>query len=227
MLLKDLRVAITGANGTLGRAVAAEAAATGASLALIDLALPELRPGPASRATYHAVDLTRANETRRCFEEVGPVDALFNIAGGFAMGEAVHEISDAAWDRMFELNVKTTLYCSRSVVPKMIERRRGRIVNVGATSARSGQAFMAAYVASKSTVIRITESMSSELMHKGINVNCVLPSIIDTPSNRAAMPDTNPAEWVSPVDLARVMCFLASDHARAIHGASIPVTNLV
>jgi NAD(P)-dependent dehydrogenase (short-subunit alcohol dehydrogenase family) len=109
----------------------------------------------------------------------------------------------------------------------MIERGRGKIVNVGATGGLAGQAGMAAYSAAKSAVIRITESMAAELKRKGINVNCVLPSIIDTPQNRAAMPKADPSHWVAPVDLASVILFLASDEARAVHGAALPVTNLV
>jgi NAD(P)-dependent dehydrogenase (short-subunit alcohol dehydrogenase family) len=99
-------------------------------------------------------------------------------------------------------------------------------VNVGAYAAQKGVAAMGAYVAAKSAVIRITETMAAELREKNINVNCVLPTIIDTPENRAAMPKSDPLRWVAPQDLAAVIVFLASDAARAIHGAAIPVTGL-
>ena len=85
---------------------------------------------------------------------------------------------------------------------------------------------MGAYCASKSAVIRLTEALSAELREKNINVNCVLPTIIDTPENRASMPDADPSRWVAPADLANVIVFLASDAARAIHGAAVPVTAL-
>ena len=85
---------------------------------------------------------------------------------------------------------------------------------------------MGAYAASKAAVLRLTESMSAELRERGINVNCVLPTIIDTPENRAAMPTADPARWVAPADLAEVIAFLASDAARAVHGAALPVTGL-
>ena len=100
------------------------------------------------------------------------------------------------------------------------------MINVGAFSAQRGLAKMGAYIAAKSAVIRLTESMSAELRDKHINVNCVLPTIIDTPENRADMPDADPARWVAPQDLANVIAFLASDAARAIHGAALPVTGL-
>jgi NAD(P)-dependent dehydrogenase (short-subunit alcohol dehydrogenase family) len=108
----------------------------------------------------------------------------------------------------------------------MLKAGGGRIVNVGAYAAQRGVAGMGAYVASKSAVIRLTETMAAELREKNINVNCVLPTIIDTADNRAAMPDADPRRWVAPQDLAAVILFLASDAARAIHGAALPVTGL-
>jgi NAD(P)-dependent dehydrogenase (short-subunit alcohol dehydrogenase family) len=108
----------------------------------------------------------------------------------------------------------------------MIEAGGGRIVNVGAFAAQKGAALMGAYVAAKSAVIRITETMSAELRDRGINVNCVLPTIIDTPENRVAMPDADPTRWVAPDDLANAIVFLASNEARAVHGVALPVTGL-
>ena len=108
----------------------------------------------------------------------------------------------------------------------MIAMGGGKVVNVGAFGAQRGGPYMGAYSASKAAVIRLTESMAAELREKGINVNCVLPTIIDTPQNRSAMPEADPARWVSPQDLAQVIVFLASDAARAIHGAAVPVTGL-
>jgi NAD(P)-dependent dehydrogenase (short-subunit alcohol dehydrogenase family) len=142
------------------------------------------------------------------------------------MGEAVHETADKTWDLMWDLNVRTLLNVVRAAVPHMIGRGGGRIVNVGAFSAQKGLAQMAAYCAAKSDVIRITESMAAELREKNINVNCVLPTILDTPENRAAMPRADASKWVATQDLASVIVFLASDSAHAIHGASVPVTGL-
>ena len=151
---------------------------------------------------------------------------LCNIAGGFRMGEAVHETSDETWNFLFDINARTLLHAVRAVVPHMMAAGGGKIVNVGAFAAQKGVAQMGAYVASKSSVIRLTEAMAAELREKNINVNCVLPTIIDTPENRAAMPNADPKRWVAPADLANVIVFLASDAARAIHGAAIPVTGL-
>jgi NAD(P)-dependent dehydrogenase (short-subunit alcohol dehydrogenase family) len=115
---------------------------------------------------------------------------------------------------------------ARAVVPHMVSAGGGKIVNIGAFAAQRGAANMGAYVASKRAVIRLTETMAAELREKNINVNCVLPTIIDTPENRAAMPKADPGKWVAPKDLAAVIVFLSSDAARAIHGAAIPVSGL-
>jgi NAD(P)-dependent dehydrogenase (short-subunit alcohol dehydrogenase family) len=122
--------------------------------------------------------------------------------------------------------VRTLRNTSRAIVPQMLRQGGGKIVNVGAYSAQRGLAHMGAYTAAKSEVLRLTEAMAAELRAKNINVNCVLPSILDTPQNRADMPEADPARWVSPHDLAQVIAFLASDAARAIHGAGVPVTGL-
>ena len=142
------------------------------------------------------------------------------------MGETVHETSDENWNFLFDINTRTLLHAVRAVVPPMAAAGGGKIVNVGAFSAQKGVAQMGAYTAAKGTVIRMTEAMAAELRDRNINVNCVLPTVIDTPENRAAMPKADPAKWIAPADLASVIVFLASDAARAVHGAAIPVTAL-
>ena len=226
-------VLITGASGNLGRAVAAAFAARGANLALLDRDRAHLDAafgGDSDRRMLVAADLLDAAAVETAAAAVvarfGRIDALCNIAGGFRMGTPVHATPDADWNFLFDLNVRTVLHTARAVVPRMLVAGRGRIVNVGAFAAQKGAADMGAYVASKSAVIRLTETMAAELRDKGINVNCVLPTIIDTPENRKAMPGADPTRWVAPEDLANVIAFLASDAARAVHGAAVPVTGL-
>ena len=226
-------VLITGASGNLGRAVAAAFAARGANLALLDRDRAHLDAafgGESDRRMLVAADLLDAAVVEAAAAAVvarfGRIDALCNIAGGFRMGTPVHATSDADWNFVFDLNVRTVLHTARAVVPRMLAAGRGRIVNVGAFAAQKGAADMGAYVASKSAVIRLTETMAAELRDRGINVNCVLPTIIDTPENRKAMPGADPSRWVAPADLASVIAFLASDAARAVHGAAVPVTGL-
>jgi NAD(P)-dependent dehydrogenase (short-subunit alcohol dehydrogenase family) len=156
----------------------------------------------------------------------GGVAAAIHLAGGFTMGRAVHQTDPATWQQMFDINVGTMLSSAASVVPVMQRQKRGYIVNVGAASAQRGAAKMGAYIASKSALMRITESMAAELRDDGIHVNAVLPTIIDTPANRNAMPKADHTRWVAPAALADVIGFLASDAARSLHGALIPVSGL-
>jgi NAD(P)-dependent dehydrogenase (short-subunit alcohol dehydrogenase family) len=200
---------------------------------LLDLHEEALKKTPAAGASdvlRQRVDLSDAASiaaaVTAALARFGRIDAVCNLAGGFHMGEKVHEISADKWDFMMELNAGTVLRMCNAVVPHMLKAGGGRIVNIGANSALGGKAEMGAYIASKSAVIRLTETMAAELRGHNINVNCVLPSIIDTPQNRAAMPKADPKKWVAPEALADVLLFLCSPAARAIHGAAIPVVGL-
>lgn len=221
---------ITGAAGNLGRAVARAFASEGASLILMDQHEGNLRSAYGSEGNDKRLalaDLRDAQSVARALPAGARIDILCNIAGGFRMGHPVHEMPDDTWDLMLGLNAKSVINCARAVVPGMLAAGRGKIVNIAALAGLSGKANMGAYSASKSAVIRLTESMSAELRDKGINVNCILPSTIDTPQNRADRPKADPRRWVAPDALADVVLFLASDAARAIHGAAIPVNGLV
>ncbi|HSW12442.1 MAG TPA: SDR family NAD(P)-dependent oxidoreductase [Solimonas sp.] len=229
MDMQGRTVMITGAAGSLGRAVAEAFYATGATLALVDLqmeALQKTYPGKNPRRILLAANLTDAASAAQVVKQAGKVDALCNIAGGFTMGTPVHATPAADWQKMWDINAVTMLNMVQAVVPGMLAAGGGRIVNIGAGAGQKGAALMGAYSVSKSAVIRMTEAMSAELREQGINVNCVLPSIIDTPPNRAAMPDADPKKWVAPADLASVILFLCSDSARAVHGAALPVVGL-
>jgi NAD(P)-dependent dehydrogenase (short-subunit alcohol dehydrogenase family) len=233
MTFTDQTVLVTGAAGNLGRVVANAFAEHGASLVLVDLRREDLERAfgaedprrllaPTNLLDPGQVDATVTSAVRR-FRRI---DVLCNLAGGFRMGEAVHETSDETWSFLLDINARTLIHMARAVVPGMIANGGGKIINVGAYAAQKGAAQMGAYVAAKAAVIRLTEAMAAELREKKINVNCVLPTIIDTPQNRAAMPKADPGRWVAPEDLANVIRFLASDEARAIHGAALPVTGL-
>ena len=223
-------VLISGAAGNLGRAVAVAFTAAGASLALLDAdqsGLLEAYPGEDAKRLRVHCDLLRADSVgqavRSVLDRFDRVDVLCNIAGGFTMGHAVHETPPDEWRFMMDLNAGSVIALAREVVPRMLEARSGAIVNIGALAGLSGKANMAAYCASKSAVLRLTEAMALELRERGIRVNCVLPGTLDTPQNRAAMPQANPDLWVEPSAVAEAVLFLASERARAIQGAAIPV----
>ena len=218
-------VMITGAAGNLGRAVAKGFSELGAILVLLDTKSRGDEKGlfiATELLDQKSVDAAAA----KAIERFGRIDVLTNIAGGFRMGSPLHETSDEDWNFLFDTNVRTVLHTARAVVPRMLAAGGGKIINIGAFAAQKGAAQMAAYTASKSAVIRLTEAMAAELRGQGINVNCVLPTVIDTPQNRAAMPKADPDRWVAPQNLARIIAFLASDDARDVHGAAVPVTGL-
>jgi NAD(P)-dependent dehydrogenase (short-subunit alcohol dehydrogenase family) len=221
MPLSNQTIVITGGNGALGAVVAECAKELGARTVLIDQQF-----GAALLAAHecHCLDLTSVDSLSKVLAGVGPVDALFAIAGGFDMGLDVDDPDDRQWHAMFERNVQTLRSVLKAVVPGMRTRRSGSIVSVGALSAREGKAQMSAYTASKAVVMNITESLATEMRGHGVRVNAVLPSIIDTAANRAAMPDADVTQWVKPAALADVMCFLASHAGRGVHGALLPVT---
>jgi len=231
MDFRDQTVIVTGASGNLGRAVYRAFAERDANVVLVDRRTERLveRYGPETKRTlYVAADLVRRTDTDAVAQQArtrfARVDVLCNIAGGFTMGDPVHATSDETWDSMFDTNVRSVRNMVASVVPLMIDTPGGRIINIGALSAHRGVANMGAYTAAKSVVLRLTEAMAAELHARNINVNCVLPSTLDTPQNRAAMPDADPARFVKPADVASVIVFIASSDARAVNGAAIPVT---
>ena len=226
-------VIVTGAAGNLGSAVAKKFAEEGASVALFGHRLEKVEAVADELSGDHAafgVDLTDREATKNAIadvaEKLGPPDIVCAIAGGFDMGTPVHEVPGEDWQKMMDRNLGTLLSVLAAVTPGMIERGAGKIVTIGANGAKTGGKTMGPYAASKSAVMRVTESASAELKSHGINVNSVLPSIIDTPENRDAMPKADPAKWVTPESLAGVIAFLCSDDAKDIHGALVPVTGL-
>lgn len=225
--MSDRVIAVTGGHGVLGRAVVEAALADGLRVAVIDhasgLAVPD------GVLEIGGVDLTDAAAAQKAVDAVvarfGRLDALLNIAGGFVWQTT--DDAEPAWARMFALNLTTALNASRAALPHLKASPEGRIVNVGANGAVKAAAGMGAYAASKAGVHKLTESLAEELKSTAVTVNAVLPSILDTAQNRKDMPDADPAKWVAPSDLARVMLFLASPEARAVTGALVPVTGRV
>jgi NAD(P)-dependent dehydrogenase (short-subunit alcohol dehydrogenase family) len=221
-------VVVTGASGALGKVVVEAALARGAKVAGVDHA-PSLIPATTNRIELGGVDLSDPAQAGVAIEAVamqfGRLDVLINIAGGFAF-EMVRKGDAKTWQRMFALNVLTALNASRAAIPHLAASTAGRIVNIGAMGALQAGAGMGAYAASKAGVHRLTEALAAECKGK-ITVNAVLPSTIDTPANRASMPQADFANWVTPQELAEVILFLASDAASAVTGALLPVKGRV
>jgi NAD(P)-dependent dehydrogenase (short-subunit alcohol dehydrogenase family) len=204
-----------------------------ANLVLVDRRPDRLQtifPDMATDPKVHfatSVDLTNEGDVARmvaeAIERFNHIDCLVNIAGGYRGGQPVHETGMETWEMLMNLNARTAFIVSKAVIPELQKRTHGQIINIGAYAALSGKANLGAYISSKSAVIRLTESMAEELRSDNINVNCLLPNVIDTPANREASPKADYSRWVKPEAIADVILMLTSNQARSIYGASIPV----
>ncbi|HYW61611.1 MAG TPA: 3-oxoacyl-ACP reductase FabG [Bradyrhizobium sp.] len=221
-------VVVTGASGALGKVVAAAALKRGARLAGVDHAKAEVAGGP-DRIELGGVDLSDAAQAGQAIAAVvarfGRLDVLINIAGAFSF-ETIADGDSKTWQRLYAINVLTALNASRAAIPHLVASAAGRIVNIGAIGALQAGSGMGPYAASKAGVHRLTEALAAELKGK-VTVNAVLPSTIDTPANRAAMPTADFTKWVSAEELANVILFLAGDEASAVTGALLPVAGRV
>ncbi|MEL6382645.1 MAG: 3-oxoacyl-ACP reductase FabG [Cyanobacteria bacterium J06626_18] len=227
--MHDRHVLITGGTGGLGLGVTAVALAQGANLTL-----PYVNPKEVDRlkATVAAVDLERIRLVPADLSDEAAVislidsherlDATIHLVGGFSMG-ATPDFSYADWRAAIELNLHTTFLICKHSLRKMLGQNYGRIVTVGSRGAEQPAGQLAAYCASKAGVVALTKAIADETKGTGVTANVVLPSIVDTPANRAAMGEAEASQWVKPESLGEVICFLASEAARDIRGAAVPV----
>lgn len=219
-------VVITGAAGALGRAVVQRFLDDGARLALIGHSDAQLADAFTGLANSHHLlieaDVRSESSMKAAAQQIlqvfKHVDAVVHVAGGFEMGAAVHELDRAGWDRMMDLNAWSFVAVHQAFAPSMLERKSGSVIAVTAKVATRGVAAMSAYIASKSALQRLVEAAAAEMSPHGVRVNSIAPSVLDTPANRQAMPDANPADWVSTHVAAQTIAFLASPAAGALHG---------
>ncbi len=223
--LQDRVAVITGAAGVLGQACVAHFQEQSAQVAAVDLAAERLQE--LSGATAYPCDLTSDSAVRDTFQSIhqthGRIDILANVAGGFAMGGRVEETTMEDWLEMFRINAMTAWLACRHALPFMREANFGRIINIGARAVRKPGARMAPYCSSKATVVTMTEVLACECADTGITANCILPGTIDTPRNRADMPNADHSRWVPPHDIAVVIAQLADPNNTSVNGAVIPV----
>ena len=226
-------VVVTGGTGALGGAVVEGFLEAGARVLVTYVVETEVAPfrerfaEHGARVALRRCDLRRAGEVAALFEHVTPdsLCAVVNLAGGYTWTR-VADADDGTLEHLLDLNLRTTFAVCRAAAPVLTAAGGGVIVNVSARAALHGEVGNGVYGATKAAVLALTQSLSAELKEAGVNVNAVLPSIIDTPANRAAMPNSDPSKWVAPADLANVIVFLASGAAAAVHGAGIPVYGL-
>lgn len=220
---------VTGGTGGLGVAVVERLLGAGATVItpyVNEAAFAQLRERCLT-VIGTCVDLTDEAAAKAAYNAIaathGGIDILVNSAGGFAGGEPVHQTPWSLWQSQLDINLKTAVISCAAAIPHMIARGGGAIVNVSSRTATQAGANLAAYAAAKRAVLQLTEALAAELLPHDITVNAVLPSVIDTPANRAAMPKANHERWVKPSEIAAVIHFLVGPAARIISGAAIPV----
>ncbi len=226
-------VLVAGGTGGLGRAVSLGFLEHGAQVAVTfrhDNELQALKieaMDRADRLTGFNVDVTDPAQTTELINQIlaqwNRLDVLVNTVGGYAGGTPLWELDPAVFARMIDLNLRTTYALSKSAVPPMLARKTGAIVNVASKAAWDHAAGASAYTSTKAAAVALIDSLAADLIGTGVRVNSILPSIIDTEANRRAMPNADFSKWPKAEDIAEVVLFLASDRARVIHGASIPV----
>jgi 3-oxoacyl-[acyl-carrier protein] reductase len=224
--MEEKIVVITGAKGGLGTDVTKAFLETGATVVGVSRSIQKTDFSAPNFAAFPA-DITRAEPTRELVAKLvakyGRIDVLVHVAGGFAFGK-IHDTDDETWAKMLELNLASGFYIAREVLKVMRERSGGRIIAIGSLAATEPHAGIGPYVATKMALTALYRTIALENHDKNISANVILPGTMDTPANRAAMPNADPSKWVQPADVAKVALLLASDAAAQINGAVIPVS---
>jgi NAD(P)-dependent dehydrogenase (short-subunit alcohol dehydrogenase family) len=222
-------VLLTGGTGALGRAITAAFIASDAKVVssyVIDREIEQLKKESKAVVELIKTDVTKEEEVEKLVLSViskyGRIDVLVNVVGGYLGGKSVSELDEKEWDLMMTMNLKSAFLISKHVIPQMVSSKYGKIMHVSSRTGLKSSGYDSAYAASKSGLIRLVESLSEEVKDSNINVNCIMPSTIDTEANRRAMPTADHSKWVKLQDLANVVLFLCSDEANVITGAAIP-----
>jgi NAD(P)-dependent dehydrogenase (short-subunit alcohol dehydrogenase family) len=222
---RDQVVLVTGATGGLGEIVTRQFLDAGAHIVAVAAHWPT--PPESQRVHPLQVDLTDPAQCRQAVTTTidmhGRVDVLLHLVGGFTGGASIAETSDETWYRMLGINLHSTFNLCREVLPHMVARRRGRIIAIGSKAGTEPTARLGAYHVSKSAMHSLVRVIAEEIRGTGVTANVILPSTIDTPGNRAAMPGEDHTRWVSPGVIAQLIAYLSSDAAADINGALIPI----
>ena len=228
-------VLVTGGTGALGISITRAFIASNAKVIssyVLDAEIEQLKKEEENKPPVQLIkaDVTKEQEVEKLVSSsingYGNIHVLVNVVGGYLGGKSVSELDQKEWDLMMNMNLKSAFLISKHVIPQMASSKYGKILHVSSRTGLKSDGYDSAYAASKSGLIRLVESMSEELKKSNINVNCIMPSIIDTEANRRAMPTADYSKWLKPHDLANVVLFLCSDDAKAITGAAIPTYGL-
>jgi NAD(P)-dependent dehydrogenase (short-subunit alcohol dehydrogenase family) len=222
-------VLVTGGTGALGRAIMDMFTASNAIIVssyIVDREIDQLTKESKSAVDLIKADVTKEEEVERLISNTisrhGHIHVLVNVVGGYLGGKSVSELDEKEWDLMMNMNLKSAFLISKHIIPHMVSSKYGKIIHVSSRTGLQAGGYDSAYAASKSGLIRLVESISEEVKDSNVNVNCIMPSIIDTEPNRKAMPNADFSKWIKSEDLAKVVLFLCSEESKVITGAAIP-----
>jgi NAD(P)-dependent dehydrogenase (short-subunit alcohol dehydrogenase family) len=218
-----MTVLVAGGTGFLGNAVVRELIASGYDVAATWVVERERERLESEPVELIEADLFDADQVAAAISNVQQLEAVVNLVGGFSDGPRVHETDPEDFERMLRLNVMPGFLLARAAMPSLIERGGGAFVGVSARPALRPYAGAAGYITSKAAVLALVQALDAEYKGDGIRCNAILPSVIDTPANREAMPDADHSKWVPPEQIAKVVRFLVSDDSAPTSGAGIPV----
>jgi NAD(P)-dependent dehydrogenase (short-subunit alcohol dehydrogenase family) len=222
-------VLVTGGTGALGSSITKAFAESNATV--ISSYISDREKGQAQKENKSTVQLVKVNITKEeeviklvssIIDQYSRIDILVNVVGAYIGGKSVHELDEEEWDLMMNLNLKSAFLISKHVIRQMLSSKYGKIIHVSSKNGLHSEGYDSAYSASKSGLIRLVESLSKETKESNINVNCIMPSTIDTQANRKAMPNADFNKWVKSENLANVVLFLSSEESKTITGAAIP-----
>jgi NAD(P)-dependent dehydrogenase (short-subunit alcohol dehydrogenase family) len=219
---------VTGGTGALGSTITRSFVACKANVIstyLLDKKVDQPESHGESRVHLIRADVTKEEDVKKLISTIlrdySKIDILVNTVGGYIGGKSVAELEESEWDLMMNINLKSAYLLSKHVIPTMVAAKNGKIIHISSKTGLKAAGYDSAYAASKAGLVRFVDSLAQEVKEFSVNVNCIMPSIIDTKANRAAMPTADFGKWLKPLDLANVVLFLCSEDAKVITGAAI------